>query len=195
MKSVNVVAAVLLVLGAVSCTKEKKSTPASVVATTFLVNGSATQGSHNFFSFSTGGEVPVSDSATTRWDFAMRFEAFLVNSNASGPGNAGVQVLNQPFDAVRVAPESGYRFDTAASQRAIKPADWYIYNPQTFSFAPIAGRTFVFRTATNKFGKLEILSADPADSNGNLVVPPTRPTRIKYSIRFAFQPDGSRNFQ
>jgi hypothetical protein len=125
----------------------------------------------------------------------MRFEAFLVNSAASGPGNAGVQVLNQPFEAVTVAPETGYRYDTSSTQRAIRPEDWYVYNAATRTFSPIAGRTFVFRTATNKYAKLEILSADPADDNGNLVVPPTRPTRIKYSIRFAYQPDGTRNFQ
>ncbi|HMO31645.1 MAG TPA: HmuY family protein [Lacibacter sp.] len=194
MKQLSVVAVALVLLTAVSCRKEKKSVPAEVTTTAFLVNGSATQGSHNFFSFSSGGEVPVSDSATNRWDFAMRFEAFLVNSAASGPGNAGVQVLNQPFDAVTIAPEAGYRFDTTAIQRAVKPDDWYIYNAVTRSFAPIAGRTFVFRTATNRFGKLEILSADPADDNGNLVVPPTRPTKIKYNIRFAYQPDGTRNF-
>lgn len=195
MKSVSVVAVALLLLGVVGCEKEKQSKPAPVVSSSFLVNGSATQGNHNFFSFTTGGEVPATDSASTRWDFAMRFEAFLVNSGTSGPGNAGVQVLNQAFDAVTIAPEAGYRFDTTAIQRAIRPDDWYIYNNNTRTFAPIAGRTFVFRTATNKFGKLEILSADPADNNGNLVTPPTRPTRIRYNIRFAFQPDGSRNFQ
>jgi hypothetical protein len=52
----------------------------------------------------------------------------------------------------------------------------------------------VFRTATNKYAKLEVLSADPADDNGNLVVPPTRPTKIKYRIRFAYQPDGTKKF-
>jgi hypothetical protein len=124
----------------------------------------------------------------------MRFETFIVNSNASGPGNAGVQIVNQPFEAVAAAPESGYKYDTTAAQKAIKGTDWYIYNAATRTFSPIAGKTFLFRTATNKYAKLEVLSADPADDNGNPVVPPTRPTKIKYKIRFAYQASGTRDF-
>lgn len=189
----TVLAAAILFL-AVSCKKDDKPTPATVATIDFLVNGSATQGNYDFFSFSSGAKVAASDSISTKWDFAMRFETFIVNSNASGPGNAGVQVLNTPFDNVTSAPESGYKYDTTAAQKAIKGADWYIYNATTRSFAPIAGKTFVFRTATNNYAKLEVLSADPADDNGNLVVPPTRPTKIKYKIRYAFQASGKRDF-
>lgn len=189
-----VVGAMLSVAGLAGCDKEKQSAPAPVNTISFLVNGSATTGNHNFFSFANGAQVPVADSNTTRWDFAMRFEAFLINNTVSGPGKAGVQVLNQPFDEVKTAPENGYKTDTSVAQRAVKPADWYVYNSVTRSFAPIAGRTFVFRTAQEQFAKMEILTADPADDNGNLVVPPTRPTRIKYTLRVAYQPDGTRNF-
>jgi hypothetical protein len=186
--------AVLAVLF-VSCKKEDTpATPAVVNSKDFLVNGSATGGNYNFFKFETSSELPASDSATAKWDFAMRFETFIVNSNASGPGNAGVQIINQPFDAVTVAPATGYKYDTAASQKAIKGADWYTYNPATRSFAPIAGKTFVFRTATGKYAKLEMLSADPADDLGNIVVPPTRPTKIRYKIRVAYQGNGTVNF-
>jgi hypothetical protein len=189
----TVLAAVIL-LAAVGCKKEDKPTPATVATIDFLVNGSATQGNYDFFSFSSGARVAAGDSTSTKWDFAMRFETFIVNSNASGPGNAGVQVLNTPFDNVTTAPESGYKYDTTTTQKAIKAADWYIYNATTRTFAPIAGKTFVFRTATNNYAKLEVLSADPADDNGNLVVPPTRPTKIKYKIRYAYQASGKRDF-
>lgn len=190
--SVLVFAAIMIL--AVSCKKEDKPTPATVATIDFLVNGSATQGNYNFFSFTTGSTVAASDSNSTKWDFAMRFETFIINSNASGPGNAGVQVLNQTFDAVTTAPEAGYKYDTAVAQKAIKGTDWYIYNPTTRSFSPIAGKTFVFRTAAGKYAKMEVLSADPADDAGNLVVPPTRPTKIKYKIRFAYQGNGAKNF-
>lgn len=186
--------AAIILTAAVSCKKEDKPTPATVATIDFLVNGSASQGNYDFFSFSNGAKVAASDSNSTKWDFAMRFETFIVNSNASGPGSAGVQIVNQPFDAVTTAPESGYKYDTAVAQKAIKGADWYIYNATTRTFAPIAGKTFVFRTATNKYAKLEVLSADPADDAGNLVVPPTRPTKIKYKIRFAYQSNGKRDF-
>jgi hypothetical protein len=189
----KVLAAAILFL-AVSCKKDEKPTPATVATIDFLVNGSASQGNYDFFSFSNGARAAAKDSNSTAWDFAMRFETFIVNSNASGPGNAGVQILNTPFDNVTVAPESGYKYDTTTAQKAIKGSDWYIYNATTRTFAPIAGRTFVFRTATNNYAKLEVLSADPADDAGNLVVPPTRPTKIKYKIRFAYQPANTRNF-
>ena len=189
----TVLAAVIL-LAAVSCKKDEKPTPAPVATIDFLVNGSPTQGNHDFFSFSTGNKVAVSDSNSTKWDFAMRFETFLVNSNASGPGNAGVQILNTPFDNVTTAPESGYRYDTTVAQKAIKGLDWYVYVGRSFS--PIAGRTFVFRTATNKYAKLEILTADALDAAGNVLSPSssTRPTRIKYKIRYAYQSNGKREF-
>lgn len=193
MKTTSVVLAAILFL-AISCKKEDKPTPATLATIDFLVNGSATQGNYNFFSFENGTTVAATDSNSTKWDFAMRFETFIINSNAGGPGNAGVQILNQTFDAVTSAPDAGYKYDTAVAQKAIKGADWYTYNPTTRSFSPIAGKTFVFRTATNKYAKMEILSADPADDAGNLVVPPTRPTKIKYKIRFAYQSGNTRNF-
>jgi hypothetical protein len=186
-------AAVILTAMA-SCKKEDKPTPAAVATIDFLVNGSASQGNYDFFSFTNGARVAAKDSNSTAWDFGMRFETFIINSNASGPGNTGVQIVNMPFDNVTTAPESGYKYDTTVAQKAIKGTDWYIYNPTTRTFAPIAGKTFVFRTATNKYAKLEVLSADPADDAGNLVVPPTRPTKIKYKIRFAYQSNGKRDF-
>lgn len=177
-----------------SCEKEKDPVPAQVATKDFLVNGSATTGNYNFFSFESAGEKPFIDSSSNKWDFAMRFETFIVNSNASGPGIAGVQIVNQPFDAVLTAPATGYRYDTTVAQKAIKGTDWYIYNPATRTFAPIAGKTFVFKTATGKYAKMEVLTADPADDLGNLVTPPTRPTKIKYKIRVAYQADGTARF-
>jgi hypothetical protein len=194
MKTTSAVLVAAILLLAVSCKKEKEVPPATVATADFLVNGSASSGSYNFFSFSTGSQVAVSDSNSTKWDFAMRFETFIVNSNASGPGNAGVQILNLPFDQVLTAPDAGYKYDTTSTKRAIVGSDWYLYNPLTRSFSPVAGKTFVFRTATNNYAKMEVMSADPADDAGNLVVPPTRPTKIKYKIRVAYQTGGNKKF-
>lgn len=191
----NVIFAVLMIVVFASCKKDNtKLYPAEIITKDFLVNGDPSGGHYNFFSFENAAEIATVDSATTKWDFAIRFETFIVNSNASGPGNAGVQIVNQTFDAVTTAPATGYRYDTTVSQKAIKGADWYTYNPTTRSFSPIAGKTFVFRTATGKYAKLEMISADPTDDLGNLVVPPTRPTKIKYKIRVAYQGDGSPAF-
>lgn len=190
----NGILAAVMAIAFVSCEKDKEPAPAVISTKDFLVNGSPAGGNYNFFKFETASEIPNTDSATAQWDFAMRFETFIVNSNASGPGNAGVQILSQPFDAVSVAPETGYRYDTSNTQRAIRGSEWYVYNSATRTFAPIAGKTFVFRTAAGKYAKLEVISADPADDAGNPVVPPTRPTKIKYRIRVAYQGDGTTKF-
>lgn len=191
----NVIFAVLMIVVFASCKKDTTDPkPAEINTKDFLVNGDPSGGNYNFFSFANSAEINEADSASSKWDFAIRFETFIVNSNASGPGNAGVQIINQPFDAITTAPTNSYRYDTTVSQKAIKGADWYTYNPTTRSFSPIAGKTFVFRTATGKYAKLEMISADPADDLGNLVIPPTRPTKIKYKIRVAYQGDGSLAF-
>ncbi|MBK7290454.1 MAG: HmuY family protein [Chitinophagaceae bacterium] len=191
----NVIFAVLMIVVFASCKKDTTDPkPAEINTKDFLVNGDPSGGNYNFFSFANSAEINEADSSSSKWDFAIRFETFIVNSNASGPGNAGVQIINQPFDAITTAPANSYRYDTTVSQKAIKGADWYTYNPTTRSFSPIAGKTFVFRTATGKYAKLEMISADPTDDLGNLVVPPTRPTKIKYKIRVAYQGDGSLAF-
>lgn len=184
---------VFAVAALVSCKKNDTPTPAVVTSVDFLVSGSSV-GAHDLFSFETGTRVANTDSVSTKWDFGMRFEKFIINSNASGPGAAGVQILDKTFESVLEAPATGYAYDTTGATLAIKGAQWYIYNSTTRSFAPIAGKTFVFKTARNTYAKMEVLSADPADDNGNLVVPPTRPTKIKYKIRFAHQTSGSRTF-
>lgn len=191
-KSLLMPLTVLVVLN--SCQKDDPVIlPAIVQTKTFLVSGSPV-GAFNLWGFNTNAPVANTDSISSNWDFGMRFERIIVNSNASGPGNAGVQILNTAFDNVANAPETGYAYDTTSTQLAVKGTDWYTYNPTTRTFAPIAGKTFVFRTATSKYAKLEFLTAEPADDNGNLVTPPTRPTKIKYTFRYAYQPSGLRNF-
>jgi hypothetical protein len=177
----------------ISCKDE--SDPVSVIEVSqkqLLVNGNPAGGPFTFYSFETGAVVPNSDSATNKWDFGIRFATIIVNSNASGPGNAEVQLLNGVFDNYREAPATGYAYDTSATKLAVK-SDWYNYDPVTRTFSPKAGKIFVFKTATGKYAKLEMLTADPTDDNGNPVVPPTRPTKIKYGFRTGFQRDGSRN--
>jgi len=190
-----VLAATLFLTAAmVGCKKDNPAvTPATIATKSFLVSGSPV-GAFNLYGFETGAPVLNTDSVSNKWDFAMRFEKIIVNSNSSGPGNAGVQVLSTPFDAVTTAPEVGYRYDTTSTNLAVKGTDWYTYNPTTRSFSPIAGKTFVFRTAANKYAKMEILTADPTDDNGAMVTPPTRPTKIKYTIRYAYQASGTRVF-
>lgn len=192
MKQFFYLSVLAMILISTSCTKEETATPVSGDKTIeFLVNGNPTGGNYTFFSFADGKSVPASDSNSLKWDFAMRFETFIINSKASGPGNAYAQVLNTPYAEVLTGALPGYKYDTTATQKAIKGFEWYNYNPTTRQFSPIAGKTFVFVTATSKYAKMEVLKADPADDNGNPVVPPTRPTKIKYTLRYFYQKNGT----
>ncbi|MFN9710193.1 MAG: HmuY family protein [Bacteroidota bacterium] len=197
MKKSVLLCASALVIFLASCTKEETAETINPNEKTIelLVNGNPTGGNFTLFSFEEGKAVSTADSNSRKWDFGLRFETFIVNSESSGPGNAYAQVVNTPFPLVTSGALSGYKQDTTAAQRAIKGSDWYIYNNTTRQFSPITGKTFLFVTAANpKYAKMEILRVDPADDNGNLVRPPVRPTKIKYTIRYNYQKNGTPNF-
>ncbi len=180
----------------VSCKNDETPTPVTIKTEQkeLLVNGNPAGGLFTFYNIESGAIVANSDSASSKWDFGIRFEKFIINSNASGPGTAQVQIKDGVFSALNTAPETGYAYDTTAAQLAVKGSDWYNYDAITRTFSPKAGKVFFFKTANNKYAKIEMLSADPTDDNGNAVVPPTRPTKIKYKFRQSIQTNGTRNF-
>jgi hypothetical protein len=141
-----------------------------------------------FFSLKNGSVIANTDSATTKWDFAMRRTTFLVNSASSGPGNAGAILQDALYNAVTAAPATGYAVDTSASARAIKDGSWYNYNPTTRIFTPKAGKTFIFRTAEGKFAKMELLATDYLPFVGQF------PDKIKYKFTYTYQDNGSTQF-
>jgi hypothetical protein len=176
-----------------ACKKEDKD-PDPLPAQTASILASANPapvGPFAYFSLEQGATLPPTSANTDDWDFGMRFTTMIVNSGVSGPGMAGVQIVQGVFDEITEAPEDGYLID-AEGDLAVKDADWYVY--QNFQFSPIAGRVFLFRTAKGKYAKMEVLGADPVDDNGQIVTPPTFPTQFRYNIRYVVQPDGSRRF-
>jgi hypothetical protein len=161
-------------------------------------------GSSVFFNLTTGQTVPVSDSATTKWDLAFKATAIRVNSGASGPGTAGAQILTTGFDDLKEAPASGYKLDTAGL--AIPTGSnngWYTYTGEAPSgpkhaVLPIAGRTIVVRTANNKYAKIQIVSyyqGNPNTSSESFIDVLTRPKEGYYTIRYMIQADGSRKLE
>jgi hypothetical protein len=147
------------------------------------------------FRFSDSSIVANADSATNIWDFGVKRTTFIVNSNASGPGSAGVVMqTGTTFDAVASAPAMGYAYDTTSTSRAIKDGSWYTYNTSTHNFVPNAGNVFIFKTGGgNHYAKMEILEIT---SNGNLSVnPPVIPTTLYYKVRYSYQSDGTLNFK
>ena len=180
---------VVSVFTMLSCDKEEELVqPLNTVNKEILVSASD-QGAFTLFSFETGTIVNNSLLQTTDWDFGLKLITFTVNSGVSGPGNAGVIIQDGVLDNVKNAPTSGYKTDAQGSL-AIKD-EWYDYNSTTRSFTPKAGKVFIFKTAKGKYAKMEILKGDPTDDNGTVVVPPARPTKIKYTLRYVYQPNGT----
>ena len=175
-----------------SCTKDKDPEPLEAITVEFSAAASPF-GPYSLFSFEKGESVSAAEMSTSNWDFGMRLTTMLINSGSSGTGDAGVIIQNGIFDEIPEAPESGYKTDETGNL-AVKDADWYSYNPVTHTFAPKAGVVFIIRTAKGKYAKMEVIKADPTDDEGNVVVPPTQPTKIRYSIRYVYQEDGSRSF-
>jgi hypothetical protein len=141
-----------------------------------------------FFSFKNDALVANSDSATTKWDFGLRFTTFILNSHAYGPGNAAAILQSSIYANVTNAPDAGYAYDTTTTQKGIKDGSWYDYNPATHAFTPKAGQTFIFRTADNFYVKMELLAVDYEPFAG-----PT-PNRLIYRFRYTYQANGTKAF-
>jgi hypothetical protein len=173
-----------------SCNKEQTATPPALTRIQVLSVPFSTQGSHTFFSFKDSTQVTPADSASGKWDFAIRFARIIVNSQASGPGNAGVIMKDGIFSDIDSAPTTGYAYDTTQTRLAISDASWYDYNPRTHAFIPKAGRVFVFRTANGvNYAKMQFLSVDYAPFTGRV------PTTLLYKFEYTYQPGIGNSFQ
>lgn len=183
----------LIILGMTSCKKESQNT-------TLVVTDSISmpfKGSHfTLYSLSEGKVIPISDSATSRWDIGINFASIILNSHASGPGQAGVIVKMGDYTSFNSAPTDGYSYDTTTTRLAINsnpfsPGAWYIYDPVSHAFSPKAGLFFVIKTANGHFAKLEILQVKYADYDEGALYPKT----LIYKFRFTYQDNGSANLQ
>lgn len=148
---------------------------------------------YTYYNFRESTIVPQKDSATDKWDIGFRFVNIVVNSHASGPGNAAAIVESGIYDDYNVAPEVGYGYDTSSTKLAINskyndPDSWYVYLPD-HRLVPKAGKFFVIRTADSHFAKMEIISVTYKD----YVSPDVPPKILIYKFRYTYQPDKSRN--
>jgi hypothetical protein len=153
-------------------------------------------GKYKLFSFSTGDVVANTDSATSNWDIGFRGTSIIVNSGTSGPGTAGAIVQTEIFDEIVTAPNAGYNVDNKNTPAYAIPTGsgngWYNYDGATMLVSPIAGRVIIIKTANGKFAKMEILSYyKDAPAAPNAMTDAAR----YFSLRYIFQPDGSKNLK
>ena len=186
----SIFAAMLTIATFMSC-EEEDTQP--IESTLDISVSASASGPNTYFSFEKGQELTATDVFTTNeWDFGLKLVFFQVNGGTDRVGQGGALVLDNTFDNVTEAPETGYKTDNGADT-AIKD-EWYTYDPVARSFTPKAGKVLVFKTGKGKYAKMEIIKGEPVDDNGNVVVPPVVPTKIRYTVRYAYQPDGSRKF-
>ena len=196
----NILLGSLFTISIVSCKKETTTIEPTPVVTTLeqknvsnlFANDSV--GHYTFFSIRENKIIPLSDSATTKWDLAFFSTRILTNNGTSGSGIGGAAVLTQSFDEITSAPaDSVFKKDngTALAIPTGSGNGWYNYNPTAYVITPIAGRTIVVLTADGKYAKVEILSYyQNAPSNLTMADVPRY-----YTFRFKFQTDGSKNLK
>lgn len=196
--NVGGILAMLLVLFS-SCDKNETIPVVPVTSaqiTNFIADPAINNNHYAFFSLERNAVVPLADSASNKWDIAIRSTTILTNGGTSGPGAGGAFVQKSvSYDTYAAIPgDSTFRTDLSSTPAYAIPTGsgngWYNYNPNTNVISPIPGNVIAIRTATGKYAKLEILSyykdapATPTSAN----IP------RYYTFRFVYQPNGSKSF-
>lgn len=141
----------------------------------------------------------------TDWDiaFSREYNSFVVVNNGQiagtpgygGPGVGQMLIVEKPYDEVSTAPA-----DDEFTNNGIAGAGWdngnglgwYFYSLSNHICVPVKNRTFIVRTATGKYAKLELLNI----YKGNPPVVTDLFWPAPYlSFRYFVQEDGSRNLQ
>jgi hypothetical protein len=206
----SVLAAVVILQ---SCTKEETSAPqvtliekivTDIPADTIVglspIGQPIGAGKFTFFSFENNAVVANSDSNSTKWDIGMRGTTIITNGGTSGPGKGGAFVYVGTFDdLVSVPADSTFKVDVTPNFAipALDNRGWYTYNRQVNLVTPLPGRVLVFRTATGKYAKVEIINY----YKGGVTPAATAPDAVKiyaqryYTFKFAYQGDGTTVFK
>lgn len=156
-----------------------------------------------YFSFKTNGKVDKSKLLSNDWDiaFAKEYNSYISPNNGTnaqsfgfgGPGRGAMLIVNQAYDAVKVAPsdeEFAVKRIDASGWDSGSGNGWYFYELHTHIAVPIKNRTYILRTADGKYAKLQLISmykgAPVTVSDLNWPAP-------YFTFRYYVQEDGSRN--
>jgi hypothetical protein len=180
-----------IVLFAASCSSDsegEKVTTEPVVNRTItnISTGSLSNPVEVYFNFETGEVVPESEANTKKWDISFKRPQIRINGGESGPGSAKMIALDADYNTVILAPDSGYitdgqgADDELGGESGLAFNNWYNYQEQTISPKP---KTYVLRTATGKYLKMQILGyySESNPTQGGV-----------YSFKYTLQPGGSK---
>lgn len=165
------------------------------------VNPPVTSGNFVKFDFSTG----TSTTSDSDWDIAFRGTTILVNGGTSTgiseeparTGNAGAYIVDNTLAAVTSVTKTSFLQDTATGLAITTGSGngWYTYNPQNNSIIATPGKVIVFRTADNKYAKVEITSYYK-DSPSTITPEIATNDSRYYTFNYVYQPnDGVNTFE
>jgi hypothetical protein len=206
-KTLTVVA--MVILGLTSCSNDDDTTPLLEIAseqvinlhapqtTDFSTNPPTTSGNFVKFDFSTG-TITTSE---TDWDIAFRGTTILVNGGASSgiaeeptrTGNAGAYIVDNTFANVTSVTETSFLQDSTTGLAITTGSGngWYTYdgsNPSAPKITPTPGKVIIFRTADNKYAKVEILSY--YKDSPTIVTPDIAANDSRYyTFNYVYQPN------
>ena len=151
-----------------------------------------------YYSLSENKIIDLADSSTMKWDIAFWQTKVYTNNGTSGPGKGGALVVDDIFEEVSTAPESGYLTD---SGNDVGTKGWYSYTGSGLSpkhaILPVAGKVLIIKTADGKYAKVEIFSyyqGNPNTGTPEFADLATRPAPRFYTFKYIYQPDGTRGF-
>jgi hypothetical protein len=182
-----------------------KDVPADTIIGLSQIGQPLGSGKFTFYSFENNAIVANSDSNSTKWDIGFRGTTIIVNGGTSGPGNGGAFIYVGTFDDLGSVPsDSTFKVDAVVPNAAPSYAitlgsnkGWYLYNAPVNLVTPLPGRVLVFRTATGKYAKVEILNY----YKGGTTPAATDPDPVKiynqryYTFKYSYQADGTTNFK
>ncbi len=147
-------------------------------------------GHFTFFNLKDSTIIPLSDSATSKWDIAFNASTIILNGGISGPANAAAYIYNGIFnDLQRVSEDSIFNADTSGKLAIGK--SWSTYDPVSKVLNATPGKVLVVRTADNKYAKVEILSYyKNAPAKPNYLTDVAR----YYTFRYVYQGNGTKLF-
>lgn len=182
-----------ITIGITSCEKDDVEKQDTKIVATDSISMPFSTDHYVFYSLKDGKEIPLADSASTKWDIGIRFASIIVNNEASGPGKGGVIVKTGNYDSFNTLPETGYAYDTSATRLAVdgnprSPNAWYLYSSAGHTLTPKAGLFFLIKTAEGKYAKMEVMEVNYAGYDPTVDM---YPDTIVYKFRYTYQPDGS----